>query len=222
LAKRIEEGASAAGVKDVSAYANQIETALQQANRDMERTIQTKGGDISQCLNLDGFIAEQHHVDTFNVDAAAKGSEYRAKVLVPDGKVYGKNSMDIGIYDQNGKLVRRYQAKYGKDAEATQALFEKGDYRGQSKLGPEGHGHKEFIEINGVKSKPLSKEQAKALQKKAQQEAEIKQYDWNDASRVTIAKNIGKQALIGAALTAGISYSPLSRPKSQEIKITAG
>lgn len=204
LAKRIEEGAGAAGVTNVGAYAGQIETALSNANEGMARTIFTKSGTINIGRNLDGFIAEQHHADTFNLDAVAKGSEYRAKVLVPEGKAYAKNSMDIGIYDKNGKLLRRYQSKYGKDPESTGKLFEKGDYRGQRKLGPEGHGYEERIEIDGVSSKPLTKEQAKAVQKKAQLEAEIKQYDWNDANRIAIAKNIGKQALVGAAFTAGM------------------
>jgi Phosphate/sulphate permeases len=204
LAKRIEEGAKAAGVTNVGAYAGQIETAMSNANEGMAKTIFTKSGTINMGRNLDGFIAEQHHADTFNIDAVAKGSEYRAKVLVPEGKAYAKNSMDIGIYDKNGKLVRRYQAKYGKDADSTGKQFEKGDYRGQRKLGPKGHGYEERIEIDGVSSKPLTKEQAKALQEKAQQEAEIKQYDWNDVNRIAIAKNIGKQALVSAAFTAGI------------------
>ncbi|MBU0653664.1 MAG: hypothetical protein KJ914_00865 [Gammaproteobacteria bacterium] len=204
LAKRIEEGASAASVTNVGAYAGNIETALSNANEGMAKTLFTKHGTINRGPNLDGFIAEQHHADTFNIDAVAKGSEYRAKVLVPEGKAYAKNSMDIGIYDKNGKLVRRYQSKYGQDAESTGKLFEKGDYRGQRKLGPKGHGYEERIEIDGVNSKPLTKEQAKAVQKKAQLEAEIKQYDWNDASRIEIAKNIGKQALIGAAFAAGM------------------
>lgn len=204
LAKRIEEGANAAGVSNVGGYASQIEAALEKANKDMKATITTNSGFTNMGRNLDGFIAEQHHADTFNLDAVAKGSQYRAKVLIPDGKAYAKNSMDIGIYDKNDKLVRRYQAKYGQDAESTGKLFDKGDYRGQRKLGPEGHGYEERIEIEGVSSKSLTKEQAKSLQEKVQQEAEIKQYDWNDASRIAIAKNIGKQAFISAAFTAGI------------------
>lgn len=209
LAKNIEDGAKAAGMTNVGAYAAQIDTALQQANRDMQRTIFTNAGTPNLNPNLDGFIAEQHHVDTFNLDAVAKGSSYRAKVLAPDGKAYGKNSMDIGIYDDKGKLVKRYQAKYGQDADNTGKLFEKGDYRGQRKLVPADQVDQlenatDSIEIDGIKSKPLSKAEAKALQEKAQREAEAKQYDWNDASRIDIAKNIGKQALIGAAFNAGM------------------
>ncbi|MDD2724060.1 MAG: hypothetical protein PHH59_08595 [Methylovulum sp.] len=208
LAKKIEQGASSGGAAEVGTYAQSIDNVLEQANRkNWDAVIRKDGFTISQNGNLDGFIAEHHHANTFNMDAAAKGSLYRAKVLEPQpGEAYRKNSMDIGIYDADGKLVRRYQAKYGSDADATIKLFKKGDYRGQRKLVPEGHGDTgiaEVIEIDGVSSKPLSKEEAKVLQDQAQQEAEIKQYDWNDTNRLTIAKEIGRKAVIAAAFNAG-------------------
>lgn len=74
---------------------------------------------------------------------------------------------------------------------------------------PEGHGKDidgsvEVIECDGANSKPLSKEKAKELQIQAQQKNEAKQYEWNEVNRVAIAKQIGKQALIGACITAGM------------------
>lgn len=210
LAKEIEKGAAATGAVNVGAYAGGIERALEQANTNNLNVITRNDGFISQSRNLDGFIAEHHHANTFNMDAAAKGSDLRARVLEPKpGETYGKNSMDIGIYDGNGKLVKRYQSKYGVDAEATADLFEKGDYRGQKALVPEGHGKDidgsvEVIECDGASSKPLSKEEAKELQIQAQQKNEAKQYEWNEVNRVAIAKQIGKQALIGACITAGM------------------
>ena len=208
VATHLEQGAKAAGVVNVGEYAGQIDAAISQANADMASTLLRNDGGISQALNLDGFIAEQHHVDTFNLDAAAQGSPYRARALVPDGTTYGKNSMDVGIYDADGKLVRRYQAKYGQDADATQALWDKGDYRGQRKLVPADHvgdmeGATDRIEHGGIQSKPLTKAEAKALQEKAQLHEESKKYEWNDVSRGEIAKSIGKQALIGAGMVAG-------------------
>lgn len=210
LAKEIEKGATATGAANVGAYADCIDSALGQANQKNWDAITRRDGFISQSPNLDGFIAEHHHANTFNLNAEAQGSAYRARVLEPKpGETYGKNSMDIGIYDGDGKLVKRYQAKYGTDAEATAELHAKGDYRGQKLLVPEGHGKDipgstEVIEIEGIKSKPLSKEDAKELQKKAQQEQEAKQYEWNDINRITVAKQIGKQALVGACITAGM------------------
>ena len=167
-------------------------------------TVSTRSGAVNRVPNLDGFIAEQHHADTFNLDAAAKGSPLRAEVLGGQGK----NSVDVVIKDGDGHIVRRYQAKYGQDSEATQKLFEKGDYRGQRKLVPSGQegdiqGSTGRLEADGVRSKPLTKDQAKRLQEKAQQEQESRQYDWNDVNRIEIAKLIGKQALVGAAIACG-------------------
>ena len=209
LATQIETGATVTGTVAVGQYAATIDQAIQTASDGMLGTVTNLDGSYSAARNLDGFIAEQHHVDTFNLDAASKGSAIRAKVLTPEGEVFGKNSMDIGIYDEHGKLVRRYQVKYGQDADASGKLFEKGDYRGQTKVVPEGHaedikGARETIEHDGVKSKPLSKEEAKVLQERAQQKREAKQYEWSDVNRINVAKNIGKQALIGAAITAGM------------------
>ncbi|RTL01639.1 MAG: hypothetical protein EKK57_04245 [Proteobacteria bacterium] len=206
LANEIEKSAKIAGATNVGAYAAEIDNAINQSNQAMIDTIVNKDGiSINMGRNLDGFIAEQHHVDTFNLEAAAQGSGVRAKVLTPDG-AYGKNSMDIGIYDENGKLVRRYQAKYGQDADATKVLFEKGDYKGQRKLVPSEQvnnveGSVGEIEYNGIKSKPLSKADAKALQEKAQIEYEAKKYEWNDVNRINIAKEIGKGALLAAGAT---------------------
>ena len=204
LAGRIEQGAAAAGVAKVGDYAAGIDEALKTANDQMLETISTQSGAVNRISNLDGFIAEQHHADTFNLDAAAKGSPLRAEVLGSQGR----NSVDIVIRDGDGHIVRRYQSKYGQDAEATQHLFEKGDYRGQRKLVPSGQEgdipkSTDRIEADGVRSKPLTKDEAKRLQEKAQQEQEIRQYEWNDVNRIEIAKSIGKQALVGAALTSG-------------------
>ena len=209
VAGAIEKGAAAAGVTSVGSYAAEIEATLETANEAMLDTVRTQTGAVSMSPNLDGFIAEQHHVDTFNLDAAAKGSPLRARVLGPEpGQPFRKNSMDIGVYDGNGKLVGRYQAKYGKDADATLSQLREGNYQGQRKLVPHGQqsdipGSTDVIEAGGVRSTPLSKAKAKQLQRQAQIEREKRQYDWNDVSRIEIAKSIGKQALVGAALTTG-------------------
>lgn len=57
----------------------------------------------------------------------ANESLYRTKVLEPLGEGYTKNSVDIVIVDSDGKVVRRYQSKYCKDAKATEQAFAHGD-----------------------------------------------------------------------------------------------
>lgn len=74
LAKEIEKGASATGAVNVGVYAGGIESALEQSNINNWDAITRKDGFINQNPNLDGFIAEHHHANTFNIDAATKGT----------------------------------------------------------------------------------------------------------------------------------------------------
>lgn len=205
LADEIEKNAAVSGSVHVGQYAGNIDVALAEASANARRTIITHAGDVNRNWNLDGFIAEQHHVDTFNIDATTKGSQYRARVV----NSRDLNSVDIEIVDGNGNVVGRYQSKYGANAGETIKQLDRGDYADQERLVPEGHGSDvpnstEVIEADGVKSRPLSKEEAKALQKKAQQEQEARQYEWKDTNRIDIAKQIGKQALVGACIAAGM------------------
>jgi len=209
LAGKIEQAAKVNGVKNLTEYSTEIESAIKTANENNTRLIFRNDGELNKQLNLDGFIAEHQHVNDFNLDAAAKGSGYRAKVLEPSaGEAYGKNSVDIVIYDSKGKVVKRYQSKYGADAKATDKLFKKGDYQGQRKLVPKNQtedikNSTDKIEIDGVSSKPISKEEVKEQQKKAQEQAEIKKYEWNDANRIEISKSIGKLAVVSAGISVG-------------------
>ena len=205
LAGEIEKNAAVSGSVHVGQYASLIDSALVDANENARKTITTLAGNINQNPNLDGLVAEQHHVDTFNIDATTKGSPYRARVVGSQEL----NSVDIEIVDGNGNVVCKYQSKYGADSNATNTQLNRGDYNDQQALVPEGQGadvvnSTEVIEADGVSSQPLSKEKAKELQKKAQQDAEARQYDWNDTNRIDIAKQIGKQAVLGACIAVGM------------------
>lgn len=60
----------------------------------MHEAITTKGSGYTipnQNPNLDGFIAEQYHVNSFNMEAAAQGSGLRAEVQpLKPGETYTK------------------------------------------------------------------------------------------------------------------------------------
>ena len=213
LAKKIEQGAEAAGGVQAGQYAQRIDAAIENANSEMSRIIQKIDGSVNQNPNLDGLIAEQHHASTFNIDAAVKEKSFHAKPLESNGK----NSVDVVVKDGQGNIVRKYQSKYGKDAETTQEYFEKGDYRGQRKLVPEGQGGKinnanEKIEFTDhkskhpetVESKPLSKGDAKTRQEKAQKEGKFDNYTWNDANKWAIARHIGGKAALSAAFAVAL------------------
>lgn len=213
LARKIEQGAEAAGAVSVAQYAQHIDTAVENANSAMMRTIRNLDGSINQNPNLDGLIAEQHHASTFNIDAAVKEKNFTAEPLASNGK----NSVDVVVRDERGQIVRKYQSKYGKNAETTESYFEKGDYRGQRKLVPEGQGDKinnanekiEFTDYKSkkpetIESKPLSKEEAKAKQEQAQREGKIDEYTWNDANKGVISKKIGGKAALAAGIAIGL------------------
>ena len=118
-------------------YFQSLDETIKDANDAFHRTITNKNGTISQNPNLDGYLAEQYHAQTYNLKAAVKESPNRAEVLEPNGKRYGKNSKDVVIRDPiTGKIIRSYQLKYGKDAAATKREYKKGNYRGQRKVVP--------------------------------------------------------------------------------------
>lgn len=187
-------------VKETSEYLSQLDEALKKSNESLNNSILTQAGLINKNPNLDGFIAEQYHAETFNLNAKAAESTYRAKVLEPAGEGYKKNSVDLVIVDKKGNIVRRYQAKYCKDAVETIKAFEKGDYRGQRKLVPaeqiDSINKKATIVIespDGIRSTPLTKLKAKNLQKEAQ-EGNWKELNWNEYKLKDLSLGIGKKA----------------------------
>lgn len=217
FASEIQKATSAMSTQETAIYLEGLDNALQFANESLYRTITTQAGAINQNPRLDGFIAEQYHAQTFNLNAEAIGSEYRAKVLEPTGSGYAKNSVDIVIVDGSGKVVKRYQAKYCKNAKATEQAFEHGDYRGQQKLVPEGQQadiqKKSTIVLeapDGTTSNPLSKPVAEQMRDEAQS-GNWNELNWNEYKTKDLAIGIGKQAgyaaLQGAAIGVGFDVA---------------
>lgn len=226
VSKKISEACAGMEVAKFGEYLSNIDEVLAQNNREMVMSILNKNGTVSQNPNLHGFIAEQYHANVFNRNAVLQGSPLRAEVLRPDGQAYAKNSVDLLIKDmsKNGKVVERIQAKFGKDADSTVRLLNKGDYRSQRALVPEGQqdlvaekmSSKTVIDKIGgdnktgdVSSNPLSKKDALKMQQKAQEKGCLpKKDDWNSYNTKQLAYNIGKQAVYAGAgaavLTAGI------------------
>ena len=91
----VNKASSAMSTQEAAKYLAGLDSALQQANESLYHTITTQAGVVSQNPNLDGFIAENYHAQTFNLNAEAAGSPYRAKVLEPVEGGYTKNSVDI-------------------------------------------------------------------------------------------------------------------------------
>ena len=208
--------ASQYGVDRTLSYYAKLSETIQQSNEQMYNVIMTNSGSVNMNPNLDGLMAEQHHVQSFNMDAAAKGSNLRAEIVSHDGEAYTKNGVDIVIRDvKKNKIVKRYQAKYYKDSNATELALKHGDYRGQQALVPKdqleeitSNGRKatDVISCDNIKSEPLSKTEAKQMQESAQK-GEIQQVSFDDYKMKDLAKGVGKQAvsaaMMGAAITTG-------------------
>lgn len=217
FASEVKEATSAMSMQEAAKYLAGLDTELQRANESLYRTITTQAGAVSQNPRLDGFIAEQYHAQTFNLNAEASGSPYRAKVLEPNGEGYAKNSVDIVIVDGEGKIVRRYQSKYYKDAKRTEQAFEHGDYRGQQKLVPKGQESKitkratTVLEApDGTTSNSMTKTRAEQMRDEAQG-GKWNDLNWNEYAMKDLAVGIGKQAgyaaLQGAVIGVGFDMA---------------
>ena len=244
FAEKSTEAASGLSTNAFGQRVAELDTALSQANAQMARVITTQSGAINQQWNLDGFLAEQHHVNSFNLAAQTSSSPFRAEVCVPGpGQTYGKNSFDVVIRDQSGHIVHQYQCKYGANAEATIQMIRRGNYNNQTLLVPPEQveqvqaafpGKTVVAQIGGtdkvgIHSEALTKAEAKELQFKAQKYEQAPQVNWSSFDGKMLTKYMGRQAAVagvqGAAIATGfhlagklISQEPVD---TQEVVSTA-
>ena len=202
--------ANVLSAKSVNNYVDTINNAIDSANKTLMESITTKTGNINQNPNLDGFIFEEHHAGTFNIDATVKQKPYHAKVLKPKlGETYRKNSIDIVIED-SGKYVKKYSAKAYKITNGTAKSFydENGyKYRFQSKLVPteqtsEISNSVDKIKYNNVESKGITKAEIKDIQNDLQsgnKKVDIFNFK-KDVNTISISKQIGKQAMLNGTM----------------------
>ena len=195
----------------VNNYVDTINTAIDNANKATIESITTKAGTINQNPNLDGFIFEEHHAGTFNIDAAVKQKSYHAEALKPElGETYGKNSIDIVIED-SGKYVKKYSAKAYKNAnETAKSFYDKitgYKYKFQSKLVPTDQTKEivnsvDKIKFDNVESKGITKTEIKNIQSELQsgnKKTDIFSFK-KDVNTISISKQIGKQAMVNGTM----------------------
>lgn len=199
-------------------YVDNVNSAIGKSNEEILSALTTKTGEISQNPNLDGFIFEEHHAGTFNIDAAVKEENYYAKALKPElGETYGKNSVDMTIEDSS-KIVRKYQAKAYKNANETAKSFydrQQGyKYKFQSKLVPSDQTGEipnsvDKLKFGEVESKNISKEEIKNIQEKYQSgDKEAVKFNFEkDVDTLAISKQLGKQAVINGTMGIGIGMA---------------
>ena len=199
-------------------YVDNVNSAIGKSNEEILSALTTRTGEIIQNPNLDGFIFEEHHAGTFNIDAAVKEENYYAKALKPElGETYGKNSVDMTIEDSS-KIVRKYQAKAYKNANETAKSFydrQQGyKYKFQSKLVPSDQTGEipnsvDKMKFGEVESKNISKEEIKNIQEKYQSgDKEAVKFNFEkDVDTLAISKQLGKQAVINGTMGVGIGMA---------------
>lgn len=219
FADKTQEAVAGLSTAACSQRLEQMHTAFENANAQMMRTVMTNGGEISRNVNLDGFIAEQFHVNSFNTAAQMQGSPFHAEVCVPEaGQVYGKNSFDLVIRDEADRIVHQYQCKYGADAETTIQLIKRGNYNNQTLLVPAEQveqvqaafpGKTVVSRIGGTdkvaaQSEALTKAQAKELQIGTQERGQLPTSGWDSFNLRMSAKCVGQQAALGGMMGAAL------------------
>lgn len=222
FASKVKEATSRMSVEQTVQYLQNLDNAVNTANEALTRTILTQAGQVNLNPNLDGYLAETKHINSFNLDAVSKGHH---EIIAYDphltGTAYGKNSVDVMIKDASlpghQSYTQRIQLKFGKDAQATIKMIEEGDYC-QRIVVPEeqvaavqarfpDRKISSQIEYKDVKSTPITKQDVKDIRDDAQSKGKWDTANWNDLKTKDIAVNIGKQAgqaaLLGAAIGAG-------------------
>ncbi|MHB9335341.1 hypothetical protein ACWYBU_05145 [Fusobacterium polymorphum] len=206
--------ANVLSANSVNNYVDTVNNTIDSANKTLMESVTTKTGNINQNPNLDGFIFEEHHAGTFNIDATVKQKPYHAKVLKPKlGETYRKNSIDIVIED-SGKYVKKYSAKAYKITNGTaKSFYDKNGYKYkfQSKLVPTDQvgdivNSVDKIKYNDVESKGISKAEIKDIQNDLQsgnKKVDILNFK-KDVNTISISKQIGKQAMINGTMGLGI------------------
>ena len=210
--------ANVLSTKSVNNYVDTVNTTIDSANKTLVESVTTKAEIINQNPNLDGFIFEEYHAGTFNVDAAVKQKSYHAEALKPElGETYGKNSIDL-IIEDSGKYVKKYSAKAYKNAnETAKSFYDKitgYKYKFQSKLVPTDQvgdiaNSVDKIKYNNVESKGITKAEIKDIQNDLQsgnKKADIFNFK-KDVNNISISKQIGKQAMVNGTMGLGIGMA---------------
>ena len=210
--------ANVLSANSVNNYVDSVNTAIDNANKTMMESVTTKAGMINQNPNLDGFIFEEYHAGTFNIDAAVKQKSYHAEALKPElGETYGKNSIDLIIEDTD-KYVKKYSAKAYKNAnESAKAFYDKVTgykYKFQSKLVPTDQTRDitnsvDKIKYDNVESKGITKAEIKDIQNDLQsgnKKVDIVNFK-KDVNTISISKQIGKQAMLNGTMGVGIGMA---------------
>lgn len=223
LRNKISETSTGVSVQEYGNYLSGVDNILYTANKKIADSLsRSSDGNIMRSKNLDGNIAEHYIANTAEINAKLQGKNISVKVL----ESYEANSVDVRAMNHNTGQYRNYQLKFGKDAKATIALIERGNYDNQEIVVPkeqleEIQAHfrakgsdktiTDHIDAWGVEGKSFTKEEMKELQIEAQKNNEAPQLDYNHYNNkdlaLSISKNAGLMALQAAAVTTDMNIA---------------
>ncbi|WP_156300321.1 hypothetical protein [Streptobacillus canis] len=210
---------NSASLDHMNSYINNISDTIKSGNQDINTVVHTKSGLINQNPNLDGFIAEQKHVNSFNLNARVAGKDFVASVppLKP-GQTYTKNGYDLVVKNGSGRIVQHYQVKYGATANDTIKMIKSGDYRNQQIIVPKEQLEevrraipnktiKASISHDGIVGKEFSKTELKELQKQVQEGKlnGLSNNFKNDVNIYTLGKQVARQTITASLTSMGLS-----------------
>ena len=228
LADKIEEASVGASVNEFGKSLEAIDSILYDTNETLSAQLEQRamvdlGNGVKRPnmnKNLDGIMAENMIASSAELNAKLKGKNIRVDVL----ESTNKNSVDVRAVDLDTGKYQNYQLKFGKDAEATIDLIEKGNYNNQRIVVPKeqldavkkhfeekgsGKTISDRIEAFGVEGSSFTKEEMKALQKNVQEEGALPKMDYSHYQTkelaMSIAKNAGAASLHSAAISAGVT-----------------
>ncbi|MBQ9438636.1 MAG: hypothetical protein IJU50_09935, partial [Lachnospiraceae bacterium] len=223
LAEKMQEASVGMAVEEFGRDLQQLDEALSAKNLELAEALsRSSDGHIMMSPNLDGNIAENMIAKTAELSAAVQGKNITVEVL----ESHAANSVDVRAINHDTGQYQNYQLKFGKDAKATIDLLERGNYNNQRVIVPSEQLEEvreyfrekgssktitDHIDAWGAEGKSFTKEEMKALQEKAQKEGAVPELDYShyqtEEMAFRIGKNVGKMALMSAAVTTGLNVA---------------
>lgn len=223
LASKIQEASVGMAVSEYGQVLQSMDNMLYQKNMELADAIKrSSDGHIMMSPNLDGNLAEHMIAKTTQLSADIQGKNIKVDVL----ESHNRNSVDVRITNLETGKYQNYQLKFGKDAKATIALIERGNYNNQRIIVPtdqleevrayfeEKGSNKtitDHIEAWGVEGKKFTKNDMKTMQLMAQEDGIMPSMDYSHYQTKELAMSIGKNAsamaIQSAAITTGLNIA---------------
>lgn len=217
LEEKMQESVIGMSISEYGQSLQKLDDILKSTNKQIHNELcRQADGNIKMSRNLDGNIAEHLVAKSTELSGFVQGKN--VKVEVRD--VFTPNSVDVRAVNMDTGKYQNYQLKFGKNAQATIDLIERGNYNNQRIVVPseqldEIQAHfndkgsnktiTDHIDAWGAKGKKFTKEDVKNLQTKAQQEGLMPTMDYSHYQTKELAMSIGKNAGVMALQTAAIT-----------------